>query len=60
MRSGTAEVVDTAKTFLPKRAIYGTIEEARLNSVRGFLCDGNVCRYILHEAISSSLMLELD
>jgi len=48
MRSGTAEVAGKAKTFLPKRAIHGITEEARLNSVRGFLCDGNACRRILH------------
>jgi len=30
------EVAGTAKTFLPKRAIHGATEEARLNSVRGF------------------------
>jgi len=60
MRSGTAEVAGTAKTFLPKRAIHGTTEEARLNSVRGFWCDGNACRRILHKVISSSAMLELD
>jgi len=60
MRSGTAEVAGTAQTFLPKRTIHGTTEEARLNSVRGFLCDGNACRRILHKAISSSAMSELD
>jgi len=60
MRSGTAEVAGRAKTFLPKRAIHGTTEEARLNSVRGFLCDGNACRRILHKAISSLAMSELD
>ena len=49
----------TAKTFLPKKAIHGTTEEARLNSVRGFLCDGNGCRRILYEAISSSAITEL-
>jgi len=43
MRSGAEEVAGTARTFLPKRAIHGTTEEARLNSVRGFLCDGNSC-----------------
>jgi len=25
--------------------IHGTTEEARLNSVRGFLCDGNSCQF---------------
>jgi len=48
MRSGTVEVAGTARTFLPKRAIHGTTEEARLNSFRGFLCDGNSCKRILH------------
>jgi len=52
------EVAGTARTFLPKRTIHGTTEEARLNSVRGFLCDVNV--RILHMAFSSSTMLELD
>ena len=60
MRSGAAEVTGTARTFLPKRAIHGTTEEARLNSVRGFLCDGNSCKRILHKAISSLAMSELD
>jgi len=60
MRSGAAEVAGTARTFLPKRTIHGTTEEARLNSVRGFLCDGIACRCILHKAISSSAMPELD
>jgi hypothetical protein len=60
MHSGAAEVAGTARTFLPKRAIHGTTEEARLNSVRGFLCDGNACRHILHKAISSSAMSGLD
>ena len=36
------------------------MEEARLNSVRGFLCDGNSCKRILHKVISSSAMSELD
>jgi len=36
MRSGAAEVAAKAKTFLAKRAIYGTTEEARLKSVRVF------------------------
>jgi len=58
MRSGPAEVAGTATTFLPKRAIHGTTEEARLNSFRG--CDGMAYRRILHKAISSSAMLELD
>ena len=60
MRSGTAKVEGTARTFLPKRAIHGTTEEARLNSFRGFLCDGITCRCILQKAISSSVMSELD
>eukprot|EP00277_Geminigera_cryophila_P034409 CAMPEP_0173124522 /NCGR_PEP_ID=MMETSP1102-20130122/55712_1 /TAXON_ID=49646 /ORGANISM="Geminigera sp., Strain Caron Lab Isolate" /LENGTH=86 /DNA_ID=CAMNT_0014032897 /DNA_START=184 /DNA_END=444 /DNA_ORIENTATION=- len=60
MRSGTAEVAGTAKTFLPKRTIHGTTEEVHLNSVRGFLCDGNACRRILHKVISSSAMSKLD
>ena len=55
MRSGTTKVAGTTKTFLPKRAIHGTTEEAHLNSVRGFLCDGNACRRILHQAASTSL-----
>jgi len=38
----------------------GTTEEARLNSVRGFLCDGIACRRILLKTISSSAMSELD
>jgi len=59
MCSGAAEVAGTARTFLPKRAIHGTTEEPRLNSVRGFLCDRNSCKCILHKAISSSAMLEL-
>jgi len=59
MRSGAAEVAGTAKTFLPKRAIHSTTEEARLNSFRGFFRDGNGYRRILHEAISSSVMSEL-
>jgi len=37
MHSGAPEVADTARTFLPNRAIHGTIEEARLNSVKGVL-----------------------
>ena len=57
---GATEVTGTARTFLPKRAIHGTTEEARLNSVREFLCDRNSCKRILHKAISSSAMLELD
>jgi len=58
MRSGAAaEVAGTAKTFLPKRTIHGTTEEARLNTVRGFLCNGNSCKRILHKA---SAMSELD
>jgi len=60
MRSGAAEVAGTARTFLPKEAIHGTTEEARLNSGRGFLCDSIACRHILHKAISSSVMSELD
>jgi len=60
MRSGAAEVEGTERTFLPKRAIHGTTEEARLNSVRGFLCDGNSCKRILHKVISSMAMSELD
>ena len=60
IRSGTAEVADTVQTFLPKRTIHSTTEEAHLNSVRGFLCDGNACRRILHKAISSLAMSELD
>jgi len=60
MRSETAEVAGTARTFLPKRTIHGTTEEARLNSVRGFLCDSNSCKRILHKAIFSSVMMELD
>ena len=56
VRSGAAEVADTAKTFLPKRAIHGTTEKARLKSFRGFLCDGNSCTRILHKVISSSAM----
>jgi len=60
MRSGAAEVAGTARTFLPKRAIHGTTEEARLKSVRGFLCDSNFCKRILDKVISSSAMLELD
>jgi len=60
MRSGTAKVEGTRRTFLPKRAIHGTTEEARLNSFRGFLCDGITCRCILQKAISSSVMSELD
>ena len=61
MRFGAAEVAGTARTFLPKRTIHGITEEARRNSVRGFLCDGNGCRRILrvHEAISLSAMSEL-
>ena len=55
-RSGAAEV----RTFRAKRAIHGFTKEARLNSVRGFLCDGNGCRCILHKAISSLAMSELD
>ena len=39
--------------------IHGTIEEMRRNSVRGFLCDGNGCRRILHDVISSLAMSEL-
>ena len=39
--------------------IHGTIEEMRRNSVRGFLCDGNGCRRILHDVISSLVMSEL-
>jgi len=57
--AGAVEVAGTARTFLPKRAIHGLTEEVRLNSVRGFLCDGNGCRRILHEASSSSAMSEL-
>jgi len=60
MRSGAGEVEGTTRTFLPKRAIHGTTEEARLNSVSGFLCDSNYCKRILHKAISSSVMMELD
>jgi len=60
MRSWAAEVAGTARTFLPKRAIRGTNEEARLNSVRGLLCDGNSCKPILHKAISSLALSELD
>jgi len=60
VRSGAAEVAGTARNFLPKRAIHGTTEEAHLNSCRGFLCDGNFCKHILHKAISSLAMLELD
>jgi len=60
MRSGATEVAGTARTFLPKRAIHGTTEEARLNSVRRCLCDGNGCRRILHKAISSLAISELD
>ena len=41
MLSGAAEEAGTTRTFRPKRTIHGTTEEARLNSVRGFLCDGN-------------------
>jgi len=59
MRFGAAEVAGTARTFLPKRAIHGTTEEARPNSVRGFLCDGNGCRHIFHKAISLTAMSEL-
>ena len=59
MRSGAAEVAGIARNFLPKRTIHGTAEEARLNSVRGFLCHG-ICRRILHKAISSLAMSELD
>jgi len=59
MRSGAAELAGTARTFFHKRAIHGTTEEARLNSVRGFLCDGSGYRRIPHEAISSSAMSEL-
>jgi len=46
MCSGAAEVTGTATTFLPKRAIHGTTEEAHLNSVRGFLCDDNGCPFV--------------
>jgi len=60
MRSGVSEVGGTVRTFLTKRQIHGTIEDARLNSSRGFLCDGNGSKRILHKAISSSAMLELD
>jgi len=60
MRSETAEVAAKTKTFLPKRAIHGTTEEVRLNSVKGFLCDGNAWRRILHKVISSLAMSKLD
>jgi len=60
MRSGAAEVAGTGRTFLTKRQIHGTTEDARLKSSRGFLCDGNGSKRILHKAISSSAMSELD
>ena len=61
MRFGAAEVAGTAlaRTFLPKRAVHGTTDEARQYSVRGFLCDGQGCRRILHKAVSLSTMSEL-
>jgi len=60
MRFGAAEVAGTARTFLTKRAIHGTTKEARLNSVRRFLCDGNSSKHIFHKAIYLSAMSELD
>ena len=60
MRSGASEVASTARTFLTKRQIHGTTEDVRLDSSRGFLCDGNGSKRILHKAISSSAMSELD
>jgi len=60
MRSESSEVEGTTRTFLAKRQIHGTTEDARLNSSRGFLCDGNGSKRILHKAISSSQISELD
>jgi len=60
VRSEAAEVAGTARTFLAKRHIHGTTEDARLNSSRGFLCDGNGSKRILYKMISSSAMSELD